>query len=261
MRKIILATLVVFLSLEVSARAQNYTGTYLCEHQGKTLTLVLEQNSRGRICGFFKDMEGERLEVTGFVQEGVAMGTCYEDKGGFYFEAFLNNDKLNFYKISPGEDNMPDYNTRCKFEFTRVPGSGVTSDDASGEKVQARETGAAKDSEQGPCPPQEALVTGYFCCPLGAEKFKEQDLQIGWLYFNGESRFVYGGKGSRSAAPDGQMPLTAEGGGAYLVRGDEIVLLFEDGEERTAKIVERRVNGSVSEICLAGRFYISGLCN
>lgn len=110
---------------------EDFTGTYTLSYEGTTLTLNLQQDQAQMITGSLTSTTGVNYTIQGQVSEGVAVGICYDQQGGVYFEAYFAEQQLVFTMIEPNEYNMPDYNKVQTLTFersgtgTQIPGMGV----------------------------------------------------------------------------------------------------------------------------------------
>jgi hypothetical protein len=107
--------------------AEGISGTYVMAAQGNTITLIFRQDSQGKITGSLSSTTGMQYQVEGMVQEGVAVGTCYNNEGGVYFEAYPAGGALTMNLIEPGPDNAPDYNKVKELSFSRQGAARVGS--------------------------------------------------------------------------------------------------------------------------------------
>lgn len=109
----------------------DFTGTYTLSYEGTTLTLAIQQDPTGSIKGTLTSTTGVHYQLEGQVTEGVAVGACYDQQGGVYFEAYFADQQLVFTMIEPDEYNMPNYNTAQTLTFnrsgtgTQIPGMGA----------------------------------------------------------------------------------------------------------------------------------------
>lgn len=97
-----------------------YSGTYSLQSQDVTLSLIMNQDAQGNITGTLSSSTGMQFQLEGMVEEGTALGACYDNQGGAYFEAYLDGDQLYFGLINVDEQDMPDYNSMQEFLFTRT---------------------------------------------------------------------------------------------------------------------------------------------
>lgn len=102
-----------------------YSGTFVYTSDQTGITLDLSDDGRGSIKGTLVSTTGGSFVVEGIVEEGVAMGTCYDNSGGVFFEAYLDGNDLYLGLIEPDANNMPDYNRMTEFMLTRKQGGGT----------------------------------------------------------------------------------------------------------------------------------------
>lgn len=121
-----------------------FSGTYTLESQGIIITLILKQDTQGKISGSLSSIKGMQFRINGQIEEDAAVGTCHDDKGGVYFEAYLKGNQLLLTLIEPDANNMPDYNKVRELTLTRqggeaasgnIPESSPTIAKASGNEV------------------------------------------------------------------------------------------------------------------------------
>lgn len=98
------------------------SGTYTYNDQGTTMTLVLQEGGNGQITGSLTSPDGWQMKVEGMKQEDAAVGSCYNDQGGYYFEAYEEKGGLTLNLIEPGPDNAPDYTKAQQLTFSRKGG-------------------------------------------------------------------------------------------------------------------------------------------
>ncbi len=99
--------------------AEGFDGTYIMASQGNTITLILHQDNQGSITGSLSSTTGMQYQIEGMMEEGVAVGTCYNSQGGVYFEAFPTGGQLAMNLIEPGPDNSPDYSRATELSFLK----------------------------------------------------------------------------------------------------------------------------------------------
>lgn len=97
----------------------SFSGTYVLEAQGVAITLTLRQDAQGKISGSLSSISGMQFQVNGQIEEDAAVGACYDNKGGVYFEARLNGNQLLLDLIELDATNMPDYNKVRQLAFTK----------------------------------------------------------------------------------------------------------------------------------------------
>ena len=102
-----------------------FSGTYVMEAQGTTLTLTLRQDARRAVTGTLTSSTGARFELEGQVdEEGTAIGICSDGQTKVYFEAQQEGNQLALALIEPDANGMPDYNRARQLMLTRR-GGGV----------------------------------------------------------------------------------------------------------------------------------------
>ena len=121
MRKALFFVSILGIVVATPAFGQNYRGTYTTTSSGVTLTLLLEQDSAGRISGTLSSTKGTRSRLEGKIQEGIATGTCSGESGQSYFEAEFEGRKLVFTLV---EVNATGDGTSRSLEFVRSSGGG-----------------------------------------------------------------------------------------------------------------------------------------
>ena len=113
-------------ALSAPPPAQGLSGAYSYDDQGTTMTLILKEESNGNVTGSLNSPGGLQMKVEGMMQEEAAVGSCYNDQGGYYFEAYQEKGKLTLNLIEPGPDNAPDYSKAQQLIFSRK-GEGTSS--------------------------------------------------------------------------------------------------------------------------------------
>jgi hypothetical protein len=116
-----------FFFLAGLAFGQNYTGTYVLNSEGVTVTLVLQQDAQGNISGTLSSTKGTQFKIDGTLEEGVAVGLCSSEQGAAYFEAELQGNKLRFSMFDMDANNNPDYSRPKNLEFVRQSAGGTAS--------------------------------------------------------------------------------------------------------------------------------------
>jgi len=99
------------------------TGRYELQSGDTKMTFILQESAEGNITGSLVTRTGISYQVEGILEEGAAVGACYNDEGAVYFEARLEGDRLYLDLIEMGEDQQPDYNKTSRFELQRVGGA------------------------------------------------------------------------------------------------------------------------------------------
>ena len=107
--------------------SKGLSGTYSYDDQGTTVTLILKEEGNGSVTGSLAGPDGLQMKVEGMMQEEAAVGSCYNDQGGYYFEAYQENGKLTLNLIEPGADNAPDYSRTQQMIFSRSGGGKSSS--------------------------------------------------------------------------------------------------------------------------------------
>ena len=105
------------------AFAESLSGTYVMVAPDSTLTLVLQQDAQGALRGTLTSSTGASFRVDGEVSDGEGFGTCVGSRGGSYFEAQPEGERLLFLLIEPGPDRAPDYSRVRQLTFVRRAGS------------------------------------------------------------------------------------------------------------------------------------------
>jgi hypothetical protein len=108
----------VFLLIPFLVYAQDFTGTYVSKSQGITYTLVLRQDSQGKISGTLSGTNGMQYQISADLQDDIAVGLC-EGKSPAYFEAELEGNMLRWAMFELGADNNPDFSKETNLDFAR----------------------------------------------------------------------------------------------------------------------------------------------
>jgi len=103
----------------VFAEDVNYSGTYTMKGPEDVITLTLQQDKDGNVIGTLSSTTGLSFKVEGILSEGFAVGACYNDEMGVFFEAGFEGEKLIFMLIEPDENNKPNYDKTTELSFTR----------------------------------------------------------------------------------------------------------------------------------------------
>ena len=111
--------------LAAAAFGQNFKGTYTMTSGSTKLTLVLNQDAGGQITGTLSSSTGATFQLSGKIEEDIAMGTCQGQAGTSQFEASFEGSLLIFTLMETGPNG--EVNSRS-LEFTRAGGGGGTSD-------------------------------------------------------------------------------------------------------------------------------------
>ncbi len=102
--------------------AGGLAGTYSCNSEGTVLTLVLQVGDGGKVGGSLSSPDGLQMKVDGMMQEEAAVGSCYNDQGGYYFEAYQEKGGLTLNLIEPDASGAPDYTKAQQLIFARKGG-------------------------------------------------------------------------------------------------------------------------------------------
>ncbi|RMI25490.1 MAG: hypothetical protein D6681_01460 [Calditrichaeota bacterium] len=254
--------------------SNSYTGTYTLNSQGVVLTLVLQQDAQGNVLGSLTSTTGGQFRVEGTLQDGAAVGTCYDQQGGVYFEAHLQGNQLLFTMIEPGANGMPDYTRSRQLVFVR--GGAAT---APGQMMAPGQPGAYPYPPQGmgqppmggnagiPAPSgQEAYLQGKFCHWSGSSSYATGEYSgyssTTWAYFDGQGNFTYGSEAAYTGS-EGSMYNQSPGGemGQYRVMGNQVLLYFADGSQGVATVHVRQPDGRITELMYEGDLYAVQLCD
>jgi hypothetical protein len=96
--------------LSFPGKSQVFKGNF--QYQGDDVVLTLQFQQQGtQVSGYLRSSTGAVFEIQGEAEENVAVGTCTNQDGGSYFEAYLEGDELSFGLIQPDAENNPDYST------------------------------------------------------------------------------------------------------------------------------------------------------
>jgi len=96
-----------------------YSGTYsLQNQQGELITLTVRQDAQGALSGSMSG-NNQQYQLEGILEEGIAVGAIFNEQGGVFFEAQLQDAELLLTLIEPGPDNEPDYSKMQDLVLTR----------------------------------------------------------------------------------------------------------------------------------------------
>jgi hypothetical protein len=143
--KRVAAILLVLGDLAVGASAQSFKGTYTMTAGQTKLTLVLNQGAGGQVSGTLSSSTGAVFQLSGKIEEDIAMGTCKGQAGTSQFEASFEGSLLIFTLMETGPTGEV---TSRSLEFTRA-GGGAAAADALGLPPAAAGAPGAKTRSQG----------------------------------------------------------------------------------------------------------------
>jgi hypothetical protein len=113
----------------------SFSGTYLLDAHGVTVTLLLQQDAHGNIAGKLSSTHGSPFQIQGRIENAIAIGTCSDDASRLGFEARLYSNQLSFALIEPPVNNVLAPHSVREYCFTRyidsAPSNNI-SDPASG---------------------------------------------------------------------------------------------------------------------------------
>lgn len=132
------------------------SGTYTYDDEGATMTLVLQGGSDGQVGGTLSSPDGWQMKVEGMMQDEAAVGSCYNDQGGYYFEAYPEKGGLTMNLIEPGADGSPDYTKAHQLLFSRKGGAPAVAVPSLG-----RPAGDSRPSPVMPTAPVGVSTEGY----------------------------------------------------------------------------------------------------
>lgn len=235
-------------------QSDGFNGQYVLNSQGITLYLTLQQNARGEITGSLSSSVGMKYQLEGEVEDEVAMGMCYDNQGGVFFEAFFQGNQLVFGMIEPDANNMPDYSRSKQLIFTRSGGSSDADYPQNSPQMQQQPAGSG----------QEYLLQGNLCSWSGSSSGygNSSSSSSTRVYFDGQGNFSYSSESSFSG--DAGMAYGgnqgAGNGGTYRVAGNQVRLQFNDGTTGVAQINMQQDDGRITELMYEGTLYGAGLC-
>jgi hypothetical protein len=118
------ALVLVLLTGASTSLAAQYSGTWTMQNaQGGVVTVTLTQDAQGVIAGTMIGA-GTTYTIEGMLEDGIAVGAIYDQSGGVYFEAQLEDAELLLTLIEPGADNQPDYSRMRDLVLTRTMDPG-----------------------------------------------------------------------------------------------------------------------------------------
>ena len=119
MRKMtVLLISLLFLGL-TAVFPQDFSGTYILNQGGATLTLIIQQDTQGNLTGTLSSTSGALFKLSGQLDEQAAVGVVISEEGGLYFEGEIQGTQLVFTLIEPDSNNMPNYNSAQQLLFTK----------------------------------------------------------------------------------------------------------------------------------------------
>jgi hypothetical protein len=150
------------------ALGQNFKGTYTMTAGTTKLTLVLNQGAGGQITGTLSSSTGATFQLSGKLEEDIALGTCQGQAGTSQFEASFEGSLLIFTLMETGPSGEV---TSRSLEFARSSGGGGASDAlglppaaagaaAAKPKGQSQTPAAPRPSNPAPAPAAPPLPSG-----------------------------------------------------------------------------------------------------
>jgi len=137
--------------LAAAAYGQNFKGTYTMTAGTTKLTLVLNQGAGGQITGTLSSSTGATFQLSGKIEEDIAMGTCQGQAGTSQFEASFEGALLIFTLMETGPSG--EVNSRS-LEFTRAGGGGSASDALGLPPAAGAAAAKPRGQSQAPAAPQ-----------------------------------------------------------------------------------------------------------
>jgi hypothetical protein len=234
----------------------SFTGQYVLNTQGITLYLNMQQDARGQINGRLSSSVGMQYRLEGRVEDEVAMGTCSDNLGAVYFEAYFQENQLVFSMIEPDENNLPDYDQSQQLLFSRGTGGEIPAYPQTLPQPPQQPQPAGSG--------QEYLLQGNLCSWSGSSSgYGNSSYSSSTrVYFDGQGNFSYSSESSFSG--DAGMAYGgnqgAGNGGTYRVMGNQVHLQFNDGTTGVAQINMQQDDGRITELMYEGTLYGAGLC-
>ena len=232
-----------------------FNGQYVLNAQGMSLYLNMQQDAQGQIAGTLSSTTGTRYQLEGEVQQEVAMGICYDQQSGSFFEAYFQGNQLIFNLIEPDQNNMPDYSRSRELIFSRSTGTQPSS---------YPQTAPSTPAQQPAGSGQEYLLQGTLCSWSGSSSGygNSSYSRSTKVYFDGQGNFSY----SSEASFSGDAGIAYGGdqgsgqGGTYRIVGNQVYLQFNDGTSGVAQINMQQNDGRITELMYEGTLYATGLC-
>ncbi len=204
--------------------------------------------------GTLSSTTGTRYQLEGEVQQDVAMGICYDQQSGSFFEAYFQGNQLIFSLIEPDENNMPDYSRSRQLIFSRS-GSQTTVYPQTVPQAPSRQPAGSG---------LEYLLQGTLCSWSGSSSGygSSSYSRSTRVYFDGQGNFSYSSEASFSG--DAGIAYGGDQGsgqsGTYRVVGNQVHLQFNDGTSGIAQINMQQDDGRITELMYEGTLYATGLC-
>lgn len=236
--------------------SSGFNGQYVLNAQGVSLYLNMQQDAQGKIGGTLSSTTGTRFQLEGEVQQEVAMGICYDQQSGSFFEAYFQGNQLIFNLIEPDQNNMPDYSRSRQLIFSR----GTGTQPSGYPQTTSPQAPARQPSGSG----QEYLLQGTLCSWSGSSSGygNSSYSRSTKVYFDGQGNFSY----SSEASFSGDAGIAYGGdqgsgqGGTYRIVGNQVYLQFNDGTSGVAQINMQQDDGRITELMYEGTLYATGLC-
>ena len=204
-----------------------FSGKYTMNSQGVVTALQIQQNAQGQLTGTLAGNNGIQFQLEGQVEGDVAMGACYGNEGGVYFETFFKGNQLVFMLIEPDANNMPDYNKSRQLVFTRqsaAPPSRPSQLQPSNSQAIQPDQRSSSDQQQ-----NQGASSGL----LGNWQCQAQQGTL-TLIFQSESQLIFAGEMTRYSLVPGAMHVQTEYGPVdypYTLQGNSLYITFPGGNQ------------------------------
>ena len=104
------------------------------------------------------------------------------------------------------------------------------------------------------------LLQGSFCHWSGSSSSFGSSSTVKWARFDGGGRFVYGRIFTYSGSSGSYENRDPEKGGTYEVKGEMVLLRYDEGGCDVAQVKSRLSEGVITEMLFEGELYSPSLC-
>ena len=123
MRSILLTALLLFTPLSLACQAPDFRGSYsMTNAEGGQVLITLQSAGAGTYSGTMSN-GGLTWQLQGEPYEDALTGTVDTGQGILAFEAYVDDNGLEFILVEVGPDGMPDVDNGQAFVFARTGGA------------------------------------------------------------------------------------------------------------------------------------------
>lgn len=123
-------------------------------------------------------------------------------------------------------------------------------------------SGAAAPAPAAPAlpPNQPQLLKGSFCYWHGSSSSFGSSSTTKWAKFDGQRKFTYGRTFMYSGSSGSYTNHDPVKGGIYEVRGDWVLIRYDEGGDDSAKVSSRAPDGTITSLTYNNQLYSPSLC-